>query len=151
MTEELIHIRCVTCGKVVANLWEKYKKLLSTGVRPGDAMDQLGLTRYCCRRTMMSPFKLISNVDRQEVDVDVVKNKLSVVNTGVNNNMSPLTAVQPITNSLYGTTILPTIGDESLAGVTLPDIPTVDLPEVQPGGQVEDIQSQIIQRQYQAW
>ena len=50
----IIPIRCFTCGKVVGNKWEKYQELLNKGVERNDALDQLGLKRYCCRRMLLT-------------------------------------------------------------------------------------------------
>ena len=50
----IIPIRCFTCGKVVGNLWERYQALLDQGTPIADALDQLRLERYCCRRMLMT-------------------------------------------------------------------------------------------------
>lgn len=42
-------IRCPTCGKVIAHLHSKYLEMLKKGVPPETALNELGLTRYCCR------------------------------------------------------------------------------------------------------
>jgi DNA-directed RNA polymerase I, II, and III subunit RPABC5 len=55
-----IPVLCYTCGKVVGNKWEKYRDLLKSGLTENKACDELGLTRYCCRRM------LIANVDMLE-------------------------------------------------------------------------------------
>ncbi len=54
----IIPIRCFTCGKVVAHLWQKYI-LLQTEQSPGDALDSLEVKRYCCRRMLLSHVDLI--------------------------------------------------------------------------------------------
>ncbi|THY19316.1 hypothetical protein D6D01_07090 [Aureobasidium pullulans] len=60
----IIPIRCFSCGKVVADLWERYMVLLDDGMADGDAMDKLGLTRYCCRRMLMTHVDLIEKLLR---------------------------------------------------------------------------------------
>ena len=50
----IIPVRCFTCNKVVANKWEKYQQLVREGRTEKEAMDQLGLWRYCCRRMVFS-------------------------------------------------------------------------------------------------
>jgi DNA-directed RNA polymerase I, II, and III subunit RPABC5 len=50
----IIPVRCFTCGKVTGNKWERYTKLLSEGMAAGEALTQLGLTRYCCRRILLT-------------------------------------------------------------------------------------------------
>ncbi|MFA5077100.1 MAG: DNA-directed RNA polymerase subunit N [Candidatus Micrarchaeia archaeon] len=45
-------VRCFTCGSVIGDLYEDYKKNSPQGV--DKALDQLGVTRYCCRRMFVS-------------------------------------------------------------------------------------------------
>eukprot|EP00984_Skeletonema_dohrnii_P029531 scaffold20262_cov129-Skeletonema_dohrnii-CCMP3373.AAC.2 len=54
----IIPVRCFTCGKVIGNKWETYLNLLQTDFSEGDALDELGLRRYCCRR-MVSVYSQI--------------------------------------------------------------------------------------------
>ncbi len=54
----IIPIRCFTCNKVVANLWEKYLKLLKNGDKENEALDKLGLDNYCCRRMLLSNYEI---------------------------------------------------------------------------------------------
>lgn len=80
----IIPVRCFTCGKVLANKWNtfqlkvtQYKKEM--GVDPKQdiyvnqnrldgetpqkrAMDELELTRYCCRRHMMGHVDIIDKI-----------------------------------------------------------------------------------------
>ncbi|MBI2142411.1 DNA-directed RNA polymerase subunit N [Candidatus Woesearchaeota archaeon] len=45
----IIPIRCISCGKPVAHLWEEYKGRLAKGEERKKLLDELGLERYCCR------------------------------------------------------------------------------------------------------
>ncbi|MBI2575353.1 DNA-directed RNA polymerase subunit N [Candidatus Woesearchaeota archaeon] len=45
----IIPIRCISCGKPVAHLWESYKDRLAKGEDRKKLLDELGLERYCCR------------------------------------------------------------------------------------------------------
>uniref|UniRef100_A0A5S6QLJ0 DNA-directed RNA polymerases I, II, and III subunit RPABC5 n=1 Tax=Trichuris muris TaxID=70415 RepID=A0A5S6QLJ0_TRIMR len=54
MGSPLSPIRCFTCGKVIGNKWETYLTLLQAEYTEGDALDALGLKRYCCRRMLLS-------------------------------------------------------------------------------------------------
>ncbi|KKA29598.1 hypothetical protein TD95_005277 [Thielaviopsis punctulata] len=58
----IIPIRCFSCGKVTGDLWERYLALAQEGFSDGEAMDQLGLKRYCCRRMIMTHVDLIEKL-----------------------------------------------------------------------------------------
>lgn len=58
----IIPIRCQSCGKPVGHLWEKYNSLLEKGTKPKDAMDKLGLERYCCRTLFLGHVELLDTV-----------------------------------------------------------------------------------------
>ncbi len=45
----IIPIRCFSCGKPFAHLYEKYKNLVKDGKTQKEALDELGITRMCCR------------------------------------------------------------------------------------------------------
>lgn len=53
-----IPIRCFTCNKVIANTWRRYQLLQAEGVSDGDALDEVGLVRYCCRKTYLGHVEL---------------------------------------------------------------------------------------------
>lgn len=46
--------RWLGSGKVIGNKWEQYLELLEDENSQGEALDQLGLPRYCCRRMIMT-------------------------------------------------------------------------------------------------
>ncbi|KAJ2764492.1 DNA-directed RNA polymerase II subunit L [Coemansia nantahalensis] len=58
----IIPVRCFTCGKVVGNKWEKYLELLEKDLADGEALDALGLKRYCCRRMILTHVDLIEKL-----------------------------------------------------------------------------------------
>lgn len=58
----IIPIRCFSCGKVVADLWEPYVNLLTEKVPDGEALDRIGCRRYCCRRMIMTHVDLIEKL-----------------------------------------------------------------------------------------
>ncbi|MEK6885671.1 MAG: DNA-directed RNA polymerase subunit N [Nanoarchaeota archaeon] len=46
----IIPIRCMSCGKPIAHLWEEFKnRVEKKGEDAGKVLDELGLDRYCCR------------------------------------------------------------------------------------------------------
>lgn len=58
----IIPVRCFTCGKVIGNKFDKYLKLLESDVVVAQALDELGLKRYCCRRMLISHVDLIERL-----------------------------------------------------------------------------------------
>lgn len=66
----IIPVRCFTCGKVIGSAYEEfkrryeeYKKAIEKGEKPKETpkeiLDDLGITRYCCRRMLLSHVDLI--------------------------------------------------------------------------------------------
>jgi DNA-directed RNA polymerase I, II, and III subunit RPABC5 len=47
---------------VIGNKWEAYLGLLQADYTEGDALDALGLKRYCCRRMLLSHVDLIEKL-----------------------------------------------------------------------------------------
>ena len=58
----IVPVRCFSCGKVVGSKWEEYNKLLADGKSVKDALDAVGLKRFCCRGTIMSHVESIDTV-----------------------------------------------------------------------------------------
>jgi len=56
-------VRCFSCGSVVGHLYDRYKELIKSKP-PEEALDDLNVSRYCCRRMFMSHVDLISQVTR---------------------------------------------------------------------------------------
>ncbi|MFA5395808.1 MAG: DNA-directed RNA polymerase subunit N [Methanogenium sp.] len=59
----MIPIRCFTCGKVVSTAWEEFKQRKSAGEDPKKILDDLGLSRYCCRRMMLGHKEIIDDLN----------------------------------------------------------------------------------------
>ncbi|AEA13303.1 DNA-directed RNA polymerase subunit N [Thermoproteus uzoniensis 768-20] len=55
-------IRCFTCGRPLGHLWEPFKRRVLAGEDPGKVLDELGVTRYCCRRTLLAHVDWIDDV-----------------------------------------------------------------------------------------
>ncbi len=50
----IVPIRCFSCGKVIGDKWEAYEEMLKSGKSIKEALDELGLERFCCRGAIMS-------------------------------------------------------------------------------------------------
>jgi len=55
----IIPIRCMSCGKPIAQLWEQFKERVEKGDAPGEILTDLGLERYCCRAAFMGQTDLL--------------------------------------------------------------------------------------------
>jgi len=66
----IIPVRCFTCGKIIGDIYndykkryDVYKKSLDEGEKPKetpkDILDDLGVDRYCCRRMILTHVDLI--------------------------------------------------------------------------------------------
>jgi len=58
----MIPVRCFTCGKIVGDKWEEYDRRVKSGEKSNKILDDLGLTRYCCRRMLISNIEIIDEV-----------------------------------------------------------------------------------------
>lgn len=58
----IIPVRCFTCGKVTGNKFDHYLNQLKNGVSEADALTNLGLTRYCCRRMILGHVEVIDQL-----------------------------------------------------------------------------------------
>ena len=60
----IIPIRCFSCGKPIAQLWEDYKKRISERENSKKVLDELGLERFCCRSVFLGHTDLIELVSK---------------------------------------------------------------------------------------
>ncbi|ESS09497.1 MAG: DNA-directed RNA polymerase, subunit N [uncultured archaeon A07HN63] len=59
----MIPVRCFTCGTVIGEHYEEFKTRAEEGDEdPAEVLDDLGLTRHCCRRMMVSHTDLVDVV-----------------------------------------------------------------------------------------
>ena len=59
----IIPVRCFSCGKVIGNIYNTYLKLINeNNISSEEALKQLNLTRYCCRRMIISHVDLIDKI-----------------------------------------------------------------------------------------
>jgi len=66
----IIPVRCFTCGKIIGDAFEEYKKryedykkAVDNGEKPKETpkkiLDDLGIDRYCCRRMILTHVNLL--------------------------------------------------------------------------------------------
>ncbi|HLD42906.1 MAG TPA: DNA-directed RNA polymerase subunit N [Candidatus Nanoarchaeia archaeon] len=55
----IIPIRCFSCGKPIAHLYEEFRERTNKGDNRKKILDDLGLERYCCRAMFLGHVDLI--------------------------------------------------------------------------------------------
>jgi DNA-directed RNA polymerase subunit N len=110
MSGELLPIRCITCGKVLADKWSRYEAMIEAGESIENAMNKLGLNRICCRLRMRNPFKYAERVDALDDNLYTAKSK-TVSTTGA---LSAIARNTPMTS-------IPS--NEEIELPPLPDLP----------------------------
>ena len=60
----IIPIRCWSCGKPIAHLWDEFKERTSKEEDPKNVLDGLGVERYCCRAIFLGHSELIEQIAR---------------------------------------------------------------------------------------
>ncbi len=60
----IIPVRCFTCGKLVGDSWEEYIRRARAGEKPAKILNDLGMTRYCCRRMFISHVDVMDDLLR---------------------------------------------------------------------------------------
>ena len=58
----IIPIRCQSCGKPIAHLWEEYKEKTAKKTDTKKVLDELGLKRYCCRAMFLGHVDLLEQI-----------------------------------------------------------------------------------------
>lgn len=64
----IIPVRCFTCGKVMANKWVTYQQQIQQGKAAAQILDDMKLTRYCCRSMLLSHVDILDKmlISRQQ-------------------------------------------------------------------------------------
>lgn len=58
----IVPVRCFSCGRVIAQEYEEYLKRLQKKEKPEKILDDLGIEKYCCRRTIFAHVDLLEEV-----------------------------------------------------------------------------------------
>ena len=60
----IVPVRCFSCGKPIAHLFEKFKERVEKGEEPKKVLDDLGVERYCCRAVFLGHTDLLDLVSK---------------------------------------------------------------------------------------
>lgn len=94
-------IRCKTCNGLIAAHSGIYESLLQSGLSIEEALNNIGLTNWCCRINMMNPTIVTFNMENR----DIIEGYRAVEAVDIPNpytiNLSP-----PIFNSCLGNVIV---------------------------------------------
>lgn len=60
----IIPVRCFSCGKPIAHLWEEYKRRTQAGEEAGKVLTDLGLSRYCCRAALLGHADMLPEITK---------------------------------------------------------------------------------------
>jgi DNA-directed RNA polymerase subunit N len=61
----LIPVRCFTCGKTIAHVYEEFVERIKEGSEkedPKEVLDDLGIKRICCRRMLITHVNLVDDI-----------------------------------------------------------------------------------------
>jgi DNA-directed RNA polymerase subunit N len=58
----MIPIRCFSCGKPIAHLWEEFQKRVKKGEDIKKVLTDLGIRRYCCRSLFLGHIDVLEEV-----------------------------------------------------------------------------------------
>ena len=127
MSQELPPVRCVTCGKVLGNLWNEYQNKIQSGVSIEQALDELGLRRYCCRLRLRNPFKVVDRKVQNQEDIDrMFENNFDNLSVSYSSRTSTTGALSAMSEST-DMIIIPEEDDDDDDDILLPDIPTLEV------------------------
>ncbi len=63
----IIPVRCLSCGKPVAGLWDSFRERVQSGEDKGKVLSDLGLKRYCCRALFLTHRDILAEVGKFRV------------------------------------------------------------------------------------
>lgn len=75
----IIPIRCFTCNKEISSNYSKYVEKIKSGVSTAAALDDIGITRLCCRRMYLTNVDIadqLLNFEKYE-NSDYLQNKVN--------------------------------------------------------------------------
>lgn len=80
----LVPVRCMTCGRVTANKWERYVNLLKEGKTQVEALNVLNILAPCCRTTLLTHMDTSSRLLKyQALETENMKKSMEATAGGV--------------------------------------------------------------------
>ena len=58
----IIPVRCFTCGNLIADKWDEFKNRVDAGEEALKIFEDLGVTRYCCRRMLLAHVEIVDEL-----------------------------------------------------------------------------------------
>lgn len=58
----MIPVTCFSCGKVIGQYYEEFKTRVKKGEDAAKVLSSLGITRYCCRRMILSQADFLDEI-----------------------------------------------------------------------------------------
>jgi len=55
-------IRCFSCGKLLGDKYEQFEERVKKGETPERVLDDLGLTRHCCRSSILTSLDVMGEI-----------------------------------------------------------------------------------------
>lgn len=74
----IIPVRCFTCGKVIAQKYNRYVELQNAGVPVPAIYQDIGITKMCCKRMFCSHANAVDNFAEYTVLPDKITRTKSV-------------------------------------------------------------------------
>ncbi|NOZ58797.1 MAG: DNA-directed RNA polymerase subunit N [Euryarchaeota archaeon] len=62
----IVPVRCFSCGAVIGDKYEEFRRRVEENEDPKQVLDELGVVRYCCRRMLLSHRDFIDDVIKLE-------------------------------------------------------------------------------------
>lgn len=58
----IVPVRCFSCGKPIAGFYHELKERTAKGEKAGAVLDELGIKRYCCRKSLLTAIEMVDEI-----------------------------------------------------------------------------------------
>lgn len=63
----MIPVRCFSCGSIIGEYFDKFENEIKKGRKADEIFKELGITRYCCRRMLLTHADFIDEINKYKV------------------------------------------------------------------------------------